>query len=112
MWDAEMIWLSRLEGTKLSWPPTAQFKDPAIDDFLKTSGELLNFVESKSEEYIHAETSFKDSKGNPYHMNNAGILMHVMNHSTFHRGQLVTMMRELGITELPQTDLIKYLRGK
>ena len=48
IWDAEMIWLSRLEGTKLTWPPTAQFKDPAIDEFLKTSCDLLNFVESKS----------------------------------------------------------------
>ena len=110
IWDAEMIWLSRLEDTKLTWPPTAHFKDPAIDEFLKTSSELLNFVGSKSEEYFHTDTSFTDSKGVGYKMNNAGILMHVMNHSTFHRGQLVTMMRELGVTELPSTDLIKFLR--
>jgi uncharacterized damage-inducible protein DinB len=112
IWDAELIWLSRLEGRKISWPPTAQFKDPAIGDFLNASRDLHNFVEGKSAEYFHASTSFSDSKGNPYTMNNAGILMHVFNHSTFHRGQIVTMARELGQTELPSTDLIRYLREK
>jgi uncharacterized damage-inducible protein DinB len=110
IWDAELIWLSRLEGRKISWPPTAEFKDPAIDDLLKTSREFHNFVESKGETYLHAGTSFHDSKGNPYTMNNTGIIMHVVNHSSFHRGQIVTILRELGQTELPSTDFIRYLR--
>lgn len=112
IWDAELIWLTRLEGKAGTWPPTAQFKDPGITDFLNASRAMLNYVESRSEEYFHASTSFKDSKGGAYTMNNAGILMHVFNHSTFHRGQLVTMLRELGTTELPSTDLIRYLREK
>ena len=110
IWDAEMIWLARLEDRKLQWPPTAHFIDPAIDEFLTTSRDLNNFVSTKSEECLHASTSFHDSKGVPYTMNNAGIIMHVMNHSTFHRGQLITILRELGQTELPSTDLVKYLR--
>jgi uncharacterized damage-inducible protein DinB len=110
IWDAELIWLSRLEGKKISWPPTAQFPDPAIDDFLKTSRDLNNFVEGKSEGYFASDTSYSDSKGTPYTMNNAGLLMHVFNHSTFHRGQVVTLLRELGQAEIPATDLVRYLR--
>ena len=112
IWDAELIWLSRLENNKLEWPPTAHFIDPAIDEFLDTSRDLHNYVESRSREYFHTSTSFNDSKGTPYNMNNAGIIMHVANHSTFHRGQVITMLRELGQTELPSTDLIRYLREK
>jgi uncharacterized damage-inducible protein DinB len=29
---------------------------------------------------------------------------------TYHRGQIVAILRELGLTELPATDLIAYLR--
>ncbi len=32
-------------------------------------------------------------------------IVHIINHGTFHRGQIVTMARNLGITEgIPQTD--------
>ena len=31
-------------------------------------------------------------------------IQHMINHSTYHRGQLVTMGRVLGITDAPGTD--------
>jgi len=34
----------------------------------------------------------------------------VFNHSTYHRGQLVTMMRQLGETNVPVTDFIAFAR--
>ena len=45
------------------------------------------------------------------------IIYHVVNHGTFHRGQIVTMLRSNGIDklagseELSSTDLISYLRA-
>ena len=33
-----------------------------------------------------------------------------MNHSTYHRGQIITILRELGVTTLPTTDLMAYFR--
>ncbi|MFN2424735.1 MAG: DinB family protein [Cryomorphaceae bacterium] len=33
-----------------------------------------------------------------------------MNHSTYHRGQLVTMGRQAGLSTPPQTDYIFYVR--
>jgi uncharacterized damage-inducible protein DinB len=35
-------------------------------------------------------------------------MLHVVNHATLHRGQVVGMMRQLGITP-PPTDLLFYL---
>jgi uncharacterized damage-inducible protein DinB len=34
--------------------------------------------------------------------------MHCMNHSTYHRGQIVTMGRNLGFTDAPMTDYNFY----
>ena len=38
-------------------------------------------------------------------------LQHVVNHGTYHRGQVVTMLRQLG-AEAPTTDLIAYYRER
>jgi|SRR5882672_7328754 len=40
-----------------------------------------------------------------------GQMQHVVNHSTLHRGQVVGMIRQLGITP-PATDLLFYLRSQ
>ena len=37
------------------------------------------------------------------------IIMHVVNHGTLHGGQVVTMLRQAGVTP-PQTDLIFFYR--
>ena len=55
--------------------------------------------------------------GKPYSNTVEEIIYHVVNHGTFHRGQIVTMLRANGVTkladteELSSTDLITYLRA-
>ena len=36
------------------------------------------------------------------------LIQHCMNHSTFHRGQIITMGHQLGLTKAPSTDLLFY----
>jgi uncharacterized damage-inducible protein DinB len=110
IWDAELAWMSRMKGEVLAWPPTAQFKNPAIDQFVQTSQDFADFVNSKDEAFLNTETTYKNSKGETYTTINSGIIMHCMNHSTYHRGQLITLLREVGVTVLPSTDLIAFLR--
>ena len=111
IWDAELVWLARMEQKPWTWPPTAQFKNPGITDFTKTSLEFSNFVKSKGEDFYHSEIAFKDSKGSPYTNKGWEMVMHCMNHSSFHRGQIITLLRELGVDQnLPATDLIRYFR--
>ncbi len=40
------------------------------------------------------------------------MLMHVFNHDTYHRGQLINMLRQIGIDKLPQTDFFIWTRLK
>jgi uncharacterized damage-inducible protein DinB len=39
----------------------------------------------------------------------ADLIRHAVNHSTYHRGQVATQLRQLGVTP-PGTDLVAYLR--
>jgi uncharacterized damage-inducible protein DinB len=38
------------------------------------------------------------------------MVQHVVNHGSYHRGQLTTMFRQLGSTPAKSTDLIGYFR--
>jgi len=40
------------------------------------------------------------------------MLLHVFNHGTYHRGQIVNMLRQLGIEKIPQTDFIVWSRKR
>ena len=55
---------------------------------------------------------FTDLQKKSYSIPVSGIVIHCMNHSTFHRGNLITMMRNMGMLEFPATDFIDYLRTK
>lgn len=113
MWDAQQIWYHRLNGKSPNLWPSKNFtgtNNELIEQFLSQSGEITAFVESHKDELLNAFCEFNDMKGNPHKVKVCDIIQHCMNHSTFHRGQIVTMLRELGIENLPQTDYITYIR--
>lgn len=53
--------------------------------------------------------TMKTAKGDTFTHQYWQTFQHLMNHSTFHRGQVVTMMRQLG-WKPPATDLIVFYR--
>ena len=53
---------------------------------------------------------YPNAKGVLFSNTIADIINHVINHGTYHRGQLITMMRTLGYTDLGATDYIAYCR--
>jgi uncharacterized damage-inducible protein DinB len=110
IWDAESIWLDRLNGRPIAHIPSRDLPaDTAIDRFLETSKSFADFVATKPNAFFDTDIAFT-AEGNEHSMQASPIIWHCMNHSTFHRGQLVTMLRQAGITEIPGTDLTKYVR--
>ena len=67
------------------------------------------FISELDEERLAAELAFKLLSGDPSSMRLVDQMQHVANHATMHRGQVVGMIRQLGI-EPPSTDLLFYLR--
>jgi uncharacterized damage-inducible protein DinB len=55
--------------------------------------------------------TYRAMNGSPYANPLGELLRHVVNHGTYHRGQVATLLRQLGVKP-PQTDLILYYRER
>ena len=112
-WSAENIWLQRLELILHPVWIAAEFNgsfSEACSNWEQSSALLAGYTEkltdSSALEFIH----YHDLRNNPHTTQVVDMLQHVFNHSTYHRGQLVTMLRQLGVTQIPSTDYIGYVR--
>jgi len=105
---AETIWLERLNNVASPvWLP-ASFKgnkNEIINEWKKASEGLRVFVENFDETEMDSILKFKRLNGIAYELPYYHVLAHVFNHSTYHRGQLVTLLRQVGFTNVSSTDL-------
>jgi uncharacterized damage-inducible protein DinB len=67
------------------------------------------FTAELDQSQLPANLPFKLISGVAGSLPLAGQMQHVVNHATLHRGQVVGMIRQLGLTP-PSTDLLFYLR--
>ena len=117
MAGAEWIWLERWHGrspTKAeAWSrwSVEECTDLAVlkDHWTNLINERAQFVSQLDEMRLAADLPFKLLSGDPSSMPLINQMQHVVNHATMHRGQIVGMIRQLGI-DPPATDLIFYLR--
>jgi uncharacterized damage-inducible protein DinB len=117
MAGAEWIWLERWNGNSPTKDEAwTRWSVEACNDLatLKSHwSELVNqrtqCVSQLDESKLAAELPFKLLSGDPSSMPLINQMQHVVNHATMHRGQVVGMIRQLGL-EPPSTDLLFYLR--
>ncbi len=115
LWDAQFIWLARLNGESPNTWPSHSFKgnlDEAIGGLQQNTLALATYIELLDENEYQREVEFKSIDGTSYFNSVEEIIMHVINHSTYHRGQLITLLRTVGFTAVDSTDFIRYLRSK
>jgi uncharacterized damage-inducible protein DinB len=112
--DCEYNWMKRINGDS-AW----EFKAKIFEDlnkmtefWLQQSKAFVNLGEQSDTKKLEELITYKNSKGEPFSNELYKIITHLMNHSTYHRGQLVTMLRGAGVTEIPATDLIAFYRMK
>jgi uncharacterized damage-inducible protein DinB len=117
MAGADWIWLERWHGrfpTKdnawVQWTPETcadlfTLKDRWTDLIKQRS----SYVSTLDESRLASELPFKLLSGDSSSMRLVDQMHHVANHATLHRGQVVGMIRQLGI-EPPATDLLFYVR--
>ena len=112
---AEAIWLRRWKGeSPASFWKAEEF--PTFDALKQrwdmVEHEMLGFCHMlKSDEDIHRTIVYRDLKGNDYSQPLNQLMQHLVNHSTYHRGQVTTMLRLVDVKP-PNTDLITYYREK
>ncbi len=113
LWDAEHIWLQRLKHQEIKSMPSEVFSgtsDDAMNSLIASSAAVRDFVIALSESDFDQKCTYVHRDGHTYSPSFAEVIHHCMNHSTFHRGQLVTMGRALGLVDPPKTDYIQFVR--
>ena len=108
---AEWIWLERWQGRSPAFPPSDGFPDLASirTRWQKIETDLSAFVQKLFAADLDRIVEYKNTKGNAFSNPMGQMLQHVVNHGTYHRGQITTMLRQLGATPLT-TDLIAFYR--
>ena len=113
IWDAEDIWFKRLNGESPLDGISENFNgkfSAAKDEILSLDKKFIEHVSTVSEKKALETFTYKNILGKEFTNPVWETIHHCMNHSTYHRGQIVTMLRQLGITNIPSTDFITYCR--
>jgi uncharacterized damage-inducible protein DinB len=117
MAGAEWIWLERWHGRspagKEAWSLWKPDSCPDLETLNQRWSELVDqrarFIADVDEAQLETEMPFKLLSGDASSMRLMSQMQHVVNHATLHRGQVVGMIRQLGIAP-PSTDLLFYVR--
>ena len=78
-----------------------------FDGLLNRSTKISEKVSQLSEEDLNTSINLEK----PWFKANltlAEYLLHLFNHATYHRGQIVTIAHSLGFTDIPSTDFLFY----
>jgi len=114
LWDVEIIWLERLKGNSPSALMSKTFQGDNKDIYaglISASTAFRDFVAAQPELYFSTFIDFTLlTAAGSFRQLPADMIQHCMNHQTMHRGQLITMGRQLGITAFPRTDYIIWVR--
>lgn len=114
MTGAEWVWLSRWQGVS----PSEIWNDKTFADLAalrarwqQIETERKALLDNLTMDALHAELGYRNIKGEAFSLPLVVQMQHVVNHATLHRGQVVGMIRQLGIAP-PAVDLLFYLLAK
>lgn len=108
----EKLWHARLTGEVIKlplefFPELSLVECEALIKESQTG--FVALLESLTEEKLDTVGDFKTLKGDAYQATWRDVLTHILNHSTYHRGQVSMAVREDG--GVPnQTDYILFVR--
>ena len=118
IWKTQLFWLDVLQKQQRSYTDgdaEAYYEDDPdlstlqVFDYLQPQSEAFTlFVRGLDEEALQEKVSVVTPWFESYQPRYE-LIQHCINHSTYHRGQLITMGRNLGMTDAPMTDFNFYL---
>jgi uncharacterized damage-inducible protein DinB len=109
---AEWVWLRHWRGQSPRAMPTwvSESKLPELRGQLATvQAERDQYLASLSDADLALPVEYRSLAGQTYSDPLAALMRHQLNHSTYHRGQVATLLRHFGKIP-PATDLIAYMR--
>jgi len=115
IYSAEWVWYSRWTGVSPAEPIRAdRFPDLASvrKAWVELEGQIRAFVERLADDQAKRAIDYRLMNGNPGRSTFQQMVQHVVNHGAYHRGQVTTMLRQLGAAPPQSTDLITFFRER
>ncbi len=101
LFGVEWVWLERLRGTS---PPAL----PAADDYpdahavrtrwQSAGDDLLRSVRALTKSDLERQITYTNFRGQPFTYSLPDMFLHLALHGAYHRGQVATLLRQLGAT--------------
>ncbi len=115
LFGAERIWCARWEGVEAPPRPDAgAFGDLAAIRRAWSDSErsIRGVLDRTGEGGLTRSITYKTLDGTPSSQPFWQMLQHVVNHGSYHRGQVTTLLRQLGAAPARSMDLIAFYRER
>ena len=112
---AEWAWHQRWQGNSpTALLPSDQFPDLASvrRAWSQHEGNMRAFLDALGEDGVSRVFEYTLLSGQAGASPLWQMLQHVVNHASYHRGQITTMLRQIGATPAKPMDMIAYYRTK
>lgn len=113
--DVESIWWQRMKlQEQIVWPSQEknfEFNELA-DALIHRSKKWHEWIAESNESQLQHVFAYYNSKKEYFKQPHWQMLLHLFNHQTYHRGQIVIMLRQLNVEKIPPTDFIVFSRKK
>lgn len=114
IYGAESIWFERFQGrSPAGLPDVKQFSDvPTLKEkWAELETQLLAFAGGLTQGDLNRVLEYKTFNFGVYRNPLWQSMQHVVNHGTYHRGQITTLLRQLSAHPI-QTDLMHFYRER
>lgn len=115
IYAAEWVWHSRWRGVSPTEPVTPdQFPDVAsiTPVWRELEERVRQLIRETAEADLAQELDYRLLSGTPGRSVFWQMVQHVVNHAAFHRGQVTTMLRQVGAPAPASQDLITFYRER
>ncbi len=112
--STEWIWLRRWGGespmTAPAWATGSSLSELRTR-LTEVESERDRFLGRLADADLDRIVEYRRMSGEAHADKLADLVRHTVNHSTYHRGQLATQLRQIGV-QPPGTDLVTYVRSR
>jgi uncharacterized damage-inducible protein DinB len=112
IYQVDLIWWANLTGALHGFTSRRDLLHPKLEALIEAQtrfdGQLIDWASGTTPEALAEVTPFRFVSGRAAEMTRAAMLLHVVNHTSYHRGWVCQMFFGLG-AKPPETDLSAYL---
>jgi len=107
--SAQKIWFNRIQDLPTS-SPWVEYKPEELQSLtIESTDQWLKFISDYPTDIFEKKITYKNTKGQQFETKVDDVIIHVINHSTYHRSQIAILFRQENI-DPPITDYIAYIR--